>query len=138
MYYTYYQNNKTNAWNVPPPCLLPCFIWLYILFLLLSENEIDVDALKLINDNDLLQLIPKVGPRTKFRKALDLWRQVEDPKIIEIQATGDNIVSTYLPILKNIIFKLSKIFSNLVSSFVKKNNTNIYTYDSEFHQQYKE
>ena len=39
---------------------------LVLLFVCFTDNAIDIECLKLLNDADIAQLIPKIGLRLKF------------------------------------------------------------------------
>lgn len=42
--------------------------------LLFSENEVDASALRLLDDAQVSQLIPAIGPQAKFKKSLSAWK----------------------------------------------------------------
>ena len=57
--------------NIIPFFTLATFIALSLYFVFHTENAIDMQAMKLLTEADIKQLIPKVGLRVKF---LDKWR----------------------------------------------------------------
>ncbi|XP_075942098.1 nuclear GTPase SLIP-GC-like isoform X3 [Anarhichas minor] len=69
--------NKLTEWDLSQ--LIPRF----------EEHEIDTKSLYLLNDGDISDLIPKVGPRSKFKMSLKLLKDEQNtanPETVESSA----------------------------------------------------
>lgn len=45
----------------------------YLTYNLFLDNEVDIEALQLLDEAQIKTLIPAIGPQAKFKKALDDW-----------------------------------------------------------------
>lgn len=46
-----------------------------ILLLSFTENQVDYEALKQLEEGEITELIPLVGPRTKFKAQWRKWKE---------------------------------------------------------------
>lgn len=58
-----------------------------------SEHDIDVETLKLLNENAIKELIPKVGHRVRFCTKLQEYMSVQEAELIVLVS----VISFFLP-----------------------------------------
>ncbi|XP_068574329.1 nuclear GTPase SLIP-GC-like isoform X1 [Cebidichthys violaceus] len=68
--------NKLTEWNLSQ--LIPIF----------EEHEIDTESIYLLNDQQITELIPKVGKRAKFQERLELLKEqnTANPETVDLSA----------------------------------------------------
>lgn len=100
----------------------------YPSILLFKGSEIDTDCLEHMIEADLVQLIPKIHERIKFRARLDEWKKIKYPEEREVVSKRISLATGYSNAIKNVdllhILKSTEVGNSVLDHFKRERSLN--------------